>query len=131
MKKFSLTILFSAFIFLTALLAPLASTYAADSTCNPTGDRTMKCIFENPISGSNSLTGLIASVLKQIQAFALMIVALVIMYSGFLIVKSQVSGDTGGLKTAKQALKFSIIAAIIIAGGPTLIKAIQNFVSGF
>lgn len=82
----------------------------------------------NPISGVGSISELIRSVLVKALQIGIPLVALAIIYSGFLFVFAR--GNEEKLSTAKSALLYSIIGAAILLGSWAIAELIQNTVVG-
>jgi hypothetical protein len=68
---------------------------------------------QNPISTDN-LNDFIKKILEAVIKIGIPLVALAIIYSGFLFVFAR--GNSEKLKTAKNALLYSVIGAVILLG---------------
>jgi hypothetical protein len=79
----------------------------------------------NPI-GVNDLNGLIKSILEGAIKIGIPIIALAIIYSGFLFVSAQ--GNAEKLKTAKRALIYSLVGAAILLGSWAIAQLISETV---
>lgn len=104
MKNLQKFLLISSFV-----LLPLIS-FAADEAsggCDPGK-------ICNPIPKITSVPNLIQTILEGMLKIGIPIVALAIIFSGFLFVFAQ--GNEEKLKTAKDALLYSIIGAAILLG---------------
>ena len=111
MKKFFLPI----FI----LLLPIVS-LADGSTCDPT-----KGQICNPIN-AGSLEGLIKTILEGVLKIGIPIIALAIIYSGFLFVAAR--GNSEKITKAKDALLYTLIGAAILLGAWALALLISSTV---
>jgi len=111
LEKF-ISILF--FIFL-----PTALIYADAHTCESGR-------FCNPISGANTIHEFIQVFLDGALTIGIPIVALAIIYSGFLFVAAR--GNPEKLETAKQTLLYTIIGAAILLGSWAIAQLISNTV---
>jgi len=101
------------------LFAPILS--FADN--NPTGATTT---INNPIPGINTVDGFIKVILIAVIKIGIPIVALAIIYSGFLFVTAQ--GNSEKLKVAKKALLYSLVGAAILLGSWAIAQLISNTV---
>ena len=79
----------------------------------------------NPIS-VNNLNDFIKTILVGVIKIGIPIVALSIIYSGFLFVAAR--GNSEKLKTAKNALMYSLIGAAILLGSWAIAQLISNTV---
>jgi len=111
LEKF-ISILF--FIFL-----PTALIYADAHTCESGR-------FCNPISGANTIHEFIQVFLDGALTIGIPIVALAIIYSGFLFVAA--SGNSEKLGKAKTALLYSVIGAAVLLGSWALAELIRDTV---
>jgi hypothetical protein len=80
---------------------------------------------QNPISTDN-LNDFIKKILEAVIKIGIPLVALAIIYSGFLFVFAR--GNSEKLKTAKNALLYSVIGAVILLGAWALAKVIADTV---
>ncbi len=80
---------------------------------------------QNPISTDN-LNDFIKKILEAVLKIGIPLVALAIIYSGFLFVFAR--GNSEKLKTAKNALLYSVIGAVILLGAWALAKVIADTV---
>ena len=78
-------------------------------------------ILENPIQ-PDTIQEFIKYVLNIVLTIGVPVIALFIIYSGFLFVKAQ--GDPGKLKTAKATFLYTVIGAAILLGAWVLAQAI-------
>ncbi len=104
------------FIYLS-LKSPVV--YGAESSVSYTVD--------NPLGPSiDTLPELVALVLSAVVQIGVPVVALGIIYSGFLFVKAQ--GNPAELKTAKEAFYWTIIGAMIVLGAFVILGIIEGTV---
>jgi hypothetical protein len=100
------------------LFAPFFKILASLSPCPPG----TVC---NPINESN-ISDFILVILQGVIKIGIPIVALAIIYSGFLFVAAQ--GNSEKLKEAKRALMYSLIGAAILLGSWAIAQLISNTV---
>lgn len=81
--------------------------------------------IKNPIS-YNTINDFIKAILEGVIKIGIPIIALAIIYSGFLFVFAQ--GNEGELKKAKDALLYSIIGAVLLLGAWALAQLISETV---
>jgi hypothetical protein len=94
-------------------------------TGNLSGTTTTSTTIKNPINVS-TIDGLIKVILEGVIKIGIPIVALAIIYSGFLFVSAQ--GNSEKLKEAKRALLYSVIGAAILLGSWAIAQVISNTV---
>lgn len=83
--------------------------------------------INNPLgSGTDSINGLMKKILEGVIKIGMPIVALAIIYSGFLFVSAQ--GNTEKLDAAKKSLTFTIIGAALLLGAWALAQVISETV---
>ncbi len=82
--------------------------------------------FENPTS-SNSISTFIENVLRAVVYIALPIVALFMVYAGFLFVKAR--GNSGQIEEAKNNFVAVVLGAILILGAWVFATLIAGTVS--
>ena len=80
--------------------------------------------FNNPI-GSNTFAELVEKIAKAITAIGIPLVAIFIIWAGFLFVTSQ--GNEKKLEEAKKALNWALIGGAVVIGAYALATAIVNF----
>lgn len=90
---------------------------------NLSGNTTTTII--NPI-GAKTINDLIATILQGALRIGIPLLALAIIYSGFLFVAAQ--GKAEKLETAKKSLTYTIIGAAILLGAWALAQLITNTV---
>lgn len=101
------------FIFPIVSFAGTSTTPAA-----PAGGR-----IENPIPSITSVPGLIEKILTGALKIGIPVVALAIIYSGFLFVFAR--GNTEKLGKAKETLMYTLIGAAILLGSWAIAKMIS------
>lgn len=123
LKTNLLTLLIVAFF----VSVPLLSYAQADGDLGNAGegDLTEVTKIENPIS-ADSLYELIKIILEGIVKIGVPIIALAIIYSGFLFVSAR--GKPEAIKKAKDALIYTIIGAAILLGSWALAQLISDTV---
>lgn len=120
-KKLILDI--SAFIVvLMLLITPLIS--FADTGTNPVAKPAVK--IYNPLGKEITIPGLIQDILEKAIKIFIPVIALAIIYSGFLFVSAM--GNSEKLKKAKDALLYTLIGAAILLGSWAIAKLIADTV---
>lgn len=94
---------------------------STQTTNNPTGSGSLT----NPIN-AKSIAGLVKTILEGAIKILIPVVALAIIYSGFLFVAAR--GNVEKLKTAKQAITYSLIGAALILGAWAIAQMISETV---
>lgn len=80
--------------------------------------------LKNPLGdGTGSLLILLTKLLDVVRQVGIPVIAIFIVYSGFLFVKAQ--GNESKLSEAKQVLLYTVIGAAIVLGA-TVISAVIN-----
>lgn len=82
-------------------------------------------VFENPI-GYDSLDEFLVRVLDAVVIIMFPIVALFVVYTGFLFVTAQ--GNEEKINTAKKTALWTIVGAILVLGARALAEAIRGTV---
>lgn len=113
-KKFFGKIILLTFIF----LLPIISFAEFPSDCNP-GDGKI-C---NPLSGTATLPELIQKVLEGVLKIGIPVIALAIIYCGYLFVVAR--GNSEEINKAKEALLYTIIGSGILLGSWAIAKMIS------
>src|SRR5690606_34656850 len=113
-KQLPYTVSFFIVFFLPAVLA------SAQITCDPNLGQIC-----NPIN-SSTINGFIKQLLEGVLKIGIPIVALAIIYAGFLFVSAR--GSTEKLKTANDALLYSLIGAAILLGSWAIAQLISDTV---
>ena len=106
-------------IFVLVVFTPIFSFGQAVQPINNTTTIT------NPIS-PNNINDFIKIILQGVIKIGIPVVALAIIYSGFLFVAAQ--GNSEKLKTAKKALLYSLVGAAILLGSWAIAQVISNTV---
>ena len=79
--------------------------------------------IQNPL-GNNGLLDLFGLILKGLILIATPIVILMVIYAGFLFVTAQ--GSVDKLDTAKRAITYALIGALILLGASAISELIQG-----
>ncbi|MDP2788919.1 MAG: pilin [bacterium] len=113
-------------LFLFLVLALISLPFL--SLAQVTGDAPIDTagMIKNPIPNINSLDGLIKKLLEGIIKIGIPVVALAIIYSGFLFVFAQ--GNSEKLDKAKSALLYSVIGAAVLLGSWAIAQLISETV---
>ena len=82
----------------------------------------------NPIPSVTSLTGLIKTLLTGILRIGIPLIALAIIYCGFLFVAAR--GNSEKLSKAKDALLYTLIGAAILLGSWAIAQVITETIIG-
>jgi hypothetical protein len=77
----------------------------------------------NPLSAGTSLPALLTELLGFVTQIGAVIIVLMMVYVGFLFVTAQ--GVPAKLQTARQALLYTVIGALILLGAQAIASAIQ------
>jgi hypothetical protein len=94
------------------------------------GSSSINVTIENPLDGTvSSIPDFIEKILDIVITIGVPIVALAIIYSGFLFVAAQ--GKPEGLQKARQAFTFTIIGAVLILAAWLIAQAIGETVNEF
>lgn len=119
-KKFSKLYFLLAFAFLLPAIS-----FASTVTGQPsdTGVSTTSAKILNPIS-VNNINDFIKIILQGAIKIGIPIIALAIIYSGFLFVQAR--GNPEAIKEAKSALMYTLIGAAILLGAWAIAQLISN-----
>jgi hypothetical protein len=109
-------------LFLFLFLPPVLSLAQLDGTITPCNISGRIC---NPIK-ENDLNGLIKTILEGLIKIGIPVVALAIIYCGFLFVKAR--GNTEQINKAKDALMYTLIGAAILLGSWAFAQLISRTV---
>ncbi len=82
--------------------------------------------IENPLTGVNSITDLVRTILEGVIKIGIPVIALAIIYCGFLFVSAQ--GKPESIKKAKDALLYTLIGAAILLGSWAIAQLISETV---
>lgn len=104
---------------LLSFLLPVFLVQAQASTCDPAKE------LCNPIS-STSINDLIRNILQFVIRIGIPIIALAIIYSGFLFVAAR--GNSEKLGEAKKTLIYTLIGAVILLGAWAIAQLISDTV---
>jgi hypothetical protein len=111
-------------IFLHILITlPRAWSSAQGTLPPPSGCGCAPGTFCNPLRFCN-IKDFLAAVLDAIITIAFPIIVLAIIYTGFLFVTAR--GDSGKLETAKKALVFTVLGAMLILGAFVFSNTIKS-----
>lgn len=85
--------------------------------------------IENPLksSGIETIPGFIEAALNMVMIVGVPLVALAIIYSGFLFVSAQ--GNSEKISEAKTTLKYTLIGAALLLGSWVIAQAIQGTIN--
>jgi len=117
--KKNLAVLF----FILYLVLPVLSLAQANVPPPVIGGGNTKIV--NPINAT-TINGLIKTILEGVLKIGIPLVALAIIYSGFLFVIAR--GNSEELKKAKDALLYSVIGAAVLLGSWALAQLISDTV---
>ena len=81
----------------------------------------------NPLEGTSDITSLVTKLVKVAATLGGVVCVFFIIYSGFLFVKAQ--GNPEEIKTAKNALLWSVIGAAVLLGASAMSTAICTTVN--
>ncbi len=109
-------------LFLTAsfFLIPVTVLYAALATCKPG-------TICNPLDTTSTIPELIQKVLEGLLKLGIPVVALAIIYCGFLFVFAR--GNSEKITKARDALIYTLIGAAILLGAWAIAKMIASTVT--
>lgn len=79
---------------------------------------TLTARIQNPLSGTNSIFGLVERVLEFIVKVGTVVVVFAVIWTGFLFIKAQ--GAPEKLKEAKNAFLWTVIGGVILIGAQVL-----------
>lgn len=121
--KFSVT----ALLILTSLVIfVFVPFYTAEANTHSCPGDTQIC---NPLSSSSNIQTFIKNLLQGLIKIGLPVVALAIIYSGFLFVSAR--GNSEKLSKAKDTLLYTLIGAAILLGSWAIAQMISNTVLSF
>lgn len=123
-KKLILDI--SAFIVVLMLLITPLISFAQDIDGDPIDPKSKSVKIYNPLGKEITIPGLIQDILEKAIKIFIPVIALAIIYSGFLFVSAM--GNTEKLKKAKDALLYTLIGAAILLGSWAIAKLIADTV---
>lgn len=105
------------------LVTPVFHLYADTNIkiCDPEGGKIC-----NPLSGSSNIQDFIVKVLQGALKIGIPLIALAIIYCGFLFVKAR--GNPEELTKAKDALLYTLIGAAVLLGAMAIATLISDTV---
>jgi len=112
-----------ALVVFSVLLPVVSFADQKESTCSPTGGKIC-----NPIPNITSIPGLIQTVLEGVIRIGLPVVALAIIYCGFLFVFAR--GNSEKLTKARESLMYTLIGSAILLGSWAIALMIEATVTG-
>ncbi len=92
-----------------------------------TGDLTVNVPIKNPLSSANTLPEFIGQILHAVVIIGVPIVAVAIIYCGFLFVTA--SGNTEKLSKAKTGFLWTVIGGAILLGAWVLANALGDTIN--
>lgn len=92
---------------------------------SPNPDNTGDMTIKNPINAT-SVNGLIKDILIGVIKIGIPLIAIAIIYSGFLFVTAQ--GKPGDIETAKRAFMYTLIGGAILLGAWAIAQLISDTV---
>lgn len=120
MKLKGLKSFFVTFLFLT-LIFPSSFVYSVDPECNPADGKIC-----NPVPPWDTLNGFIKNLLTGALKIGFPLIALAIIYCGFLFVAAR--GNSEKLTKAKDALLHTLLGAAILLGAWAIAQVISETV---
>ena len=108
------------FIVFSTLLFPVISIYALDPPCDSAGGKICNRLK------TDSIVDFIKNLLENIIKIGIPIIALAIIYSGFLFVFAR--GNPEKITSAKEALLYTLIGSALLLGSWALAQLISNTV---
>ncbi len=112
-------LLSSCFLVLLApsLVAPLKVIAADPPTSGPV-------VIENPLENVDSIPDLIFTFVDVATSIGFYVAVFFILYTGFMFVTAR--GDTGKLKTAKEAFLWTVVGTAVLLGARVIADVIQG-----
>jgi len=80
--------------------------------------------IKNPLGSTNDLFGFLEKIIEAMLQLGAVLAVIVVIYAGFLFVTAQ--GDEGKIKTAKNALLYTVIGLAILLGARIIASVIEN-----
>lgn len=124
-KKSFIALLLSVFIFSGAV--SLFAQEEIETPSEPTPSVSEPVRLENPLGTIDTLPGLVEGLLRIVLTIATPIVALAIIYAGFLFITAQ--GNPTKLQTARQTLMYVLIGAGILLAAYVISEAIVGTIN--
>ena len=109
------------FLLTYVLILPISVIYAADNSVSSSTGK-----LDNPIPNINTIPNFIQTILTGFLKIGIPVVALAIIYSGFLFVAAR--GNSEKLTKAKDTLLYTIIGAAILLGAWAIATMISSTV---
>jgi len=119
LKKIFNRKLYTIILFMFSILLPVIFIHAEDD-CTTSGK------ICNPLPNITSLEGFIKTILEGVIKIGIPIIALAIIYSGFLFVEAR--GNSEKITKAKDALIYTLIGAAILLGSWAIAQLISDTV---
>lgn len=113
-------------VFLSVFLPSVATAQANVPDPIDVGASGGKMTLDNPLGNTDSINGLIKKILEGVIKIGLPLIAIAIIYSGFLFVTAQ--GKPGDIEKAKSALLYTLIGAAILLGAWAIAQLISETV---
>jgi len=126
-KKYSILSSILKYSFVMIIFVALITPFLFVNAAATTAGTTVSTKIENPLSSEiDTIPKFIEAVLKIVLIVGVPIVALAIIYTGFLFVKAQ--GKPEELTKAKQSLLFTLIGAALLLGAFVIANAVVSTV---
>lgn len=93
------------------------------------GDPVFNVPLDSPLGTTKTLEAFFVKILELIVKIGYPIIVLAMIYSGFLFVKAR--GNSEELKTAREAILYTIVGALVILGAQAIGVAIKGTISAF
>lgn len=117
--------MFSGYVF-PVMVGAEGGTGNGGGTGNSNNSVQINTSIDNPLGSVDSIPSFIKAVITAVLYIGVPIVALAIIYSGFLFVSAQ--GNSEKLTKAKKALIYTLIGAALLLGAFVIANAIQSTV---
>jgi hypothetical protein len=106
---------------------PATSDPGTPATSDP-GTSNINFKIDNPVSGFDDIPSLIVALLEIVMMIAAPVIAVMIIYAGFLFVTAR--GNATQMENAKKTLLYVVIGAAIILGAKIIAEAISGTITG-
>ncbi|MEK7459854.1 MAG: hypothetical protein AAB636_02200 [Patescibacteria group bacterium] len=113
-------------IFVSMVALPFISFAACPPDCGTQTEEAGNTTITNPLKNVNTINGLIKIILEGVIKIGIPIIALALVYSGFLFVSAV--GKPDKLKEAKDAFLYTLIGAAILLGSWAIAQLISETV---
>src|SRR3989344_1514879 len=120
-SKIKLPNLFFLIVLLVFFIPVISLAGGHNVTCDPSEGKLC-----NPIGGVDSIGGLIKTLLKGVLKIGIPIIALAIIYCGFLFVAAR--GNSEKITKAKNALLWTLVGAAILLGSWAIAQLLSDTV---